>query len=343
MKIDDREIGPQHPPYVIAEVSSNHLSDPERACRLIEIAAQAGADAVKIQTYDADSLTIDCNRPEFMIRTPPWEGLNYYQLYRQIALPAEMTERLFRVARDCGITIFSSPFDERAVKLLQDLDCPAYKIASFEICDDPLLQAVASTGRPVVVSTGVAGVEDIEETLRVLRAAGCQDVALLHCISQYPAKTSDMNLRAIDRLSAFGCQVGLSDHSLSNFAAVLAVARGAVLIEKHFTISRADGGPDASFSIEPPELEDLVREVHRAWEAMGNAGIFEGARRAGSEHARSLFVTRAMAAGEVFGTDNVRAIRPGLGLPPRAISNVMGRRARRDIARGEPLHWDDIE
>ena len=343
MRIEDRSIGPEHPPYVIAEISNNHLADPDRACRLIEIAAKSGADAVKIQTYDADSLTIDCNRAEFLIRTPPWEGLNYYQLYKKIALSAKFTERLFRVARDCGITIFSSPFDERAVKLLETLHCPAYKIASFEICDDPLLQAVAATGRPVLVSTGVATSSDVEETLRVLHSAGCRDIALLHCISQYPARTVDMNLKAIDRLAAFDCAVGLSDHSLSNFAAVLAVARGAVLIEKHFTISRSDGGPDALFSLEPSELADLVREVRQAWEAMGNADILERAGRAGSEHARSLFVVKSVAAGEAFGPDNVRAIRPGLGLSPREISKVLGRRARRAMERGEPLCWEDIE
>jgi pseudaminic acid synthase len=343
MKIDGRPIGPQHPPYVIAEISNNHLADPDRACRLIEIAAKAGADAVKIQTYDADSLTIDCDRPEFIIRTPPWEGLNYYQLYRKIALSASFTERLFRVAKDCGITLFSSPFDERAVNLLQELNCPAYKIASFEICDDPLLQAVAATGRPVLVSTGIASYEDIEVSLRVLRNAGCRDIALLHCISQYPANTADMNLRAIDRLAGLECQVGLSDHSLGNFAAVLAIARGAVLIEKHFTISRSDGGPDASFSLEPPELENLVREVRQAWEAMGDSGIFERPARAGSEHGRSLFVVKSIRAGEHFGTINVRAIRPGLGLSPREMPKVIGRRARRDLARGEPLRWEDIE
>jgi len=343
MKIDGRSIGPEHAPYVIAEISNNHLADAERACRLIEIAAKAGADAVKIQTFDADSLTIDCDRPEFMIRTPPWEGMNYYQLYRQIALSASFTERLFAVARDCGITIFSSPFDERAVKLLQELNCPAYKIASFEICDDPLLEAVAATGRPTLVSTGVATLADIKETLSVLRGAGCLDIALLHCISQYPAKTADMNLRAIDQLSGLGCQVGLSDHSLSNFAAVLAIARGAVLIEKHFTISRSDGGPDASFSLEPAELADLVREVRQAWEAMGDSCILQRTDRVGAEHARSLFAVEAIKAGESFGANNVRSIRPGLGLPPRAISKVMGRRARRDIDRGEPLRWEDIE
>jgi pseudaminic acid synthase len=343
MKIEDRSIGPESPPYVIAEISNNHLADPDRACRLIEIAAQCGADAVKIQTYDADSLTIDCDRPEFLIRTPPWAGLNYYQLYSQIALSAKFTERLFRVARDCGITIFSSPFDERAVALLQEFDCPAYKIASFEICDDPLLRAVGATGRPVLVSTGIATIEDVQESLRVLRSAGCQDVALLHCVSQYPAMTADMNLRAIDQLSKFQCPVGLSDHSLSNFAAVLAVARGAVLIEKHFTIARSEGGPDALFSLEPPELVSLIREVRQAWEAMGDADLLNRKARAGSEHARSLFVVKSMAAGESFGTENVRAIRPGLGLPPRALSQVIGRRARRNIDRGEPLRWEDVE
>ncbi|HVZ34123.1 MAG TPA: pseudaminic acid synthase, partial [Polyangiaceae bacterium] len=324
-------------------VSNNHLGDPERACRLIEVAAKAGADAVKIQTFDADSLTIDSDRPEFMIRTQPWAGLNYYQLYRKIALPAAFTERLFKVARDCGITIFSSPFDERAVALLQELNCPAYKIASFEVCDDPLLKVVAATGRPVLVSTGVANVADIEETLRVLRQAGSGDIGLFHCVSEYPARIRDMNLRALDRLALFGCEVGLSDHSLSHLAATLAVARGAVLIEKHFTLARSDGGPDASFSLEPDELAGLVKAVNEAWEALGDANILTRPSRPGSEHARSLFIVHPVAAGEVIGPEHVRAIRPGLGLPPRSLSAVLGRRARRDLPRGEPLKWGDLE
>jgi pseudaminic acid synthase len=343
MNIAGRPVGPEHPPYVIAEISNNHLADPDRACRLIELAARTGADAVKIQTYDADALTIDCDRPEFIIRTPPWTGLNYYQLYRQIALPATCTERLFRVASDSGITVFSSPFDERAVALLESLDCPAYKIASFEVCDDPLLKAVAATGRPVIVSTGVANLVDIQESLGVLRNAGCRDVALLHCVSQYPANAADMNLRALDRLSAFGCPVGLSDHSLSDLAAVASVARGAVLIEKHFTQSRADGGPDAAFSLEPEEFAQLVRSVRETWQALGDADVLTRARRPGAEHARSLFIVRPVVAGEKIGADHVRAIRPGLGLPPRSLPSIVGRRARRDLARGEPLRWEDIE
>jgi N-acetylneuraminate synthase len=343
MNIAGRAVGPEHSPYVIAEISNNHLADPERACRLIELAAKTGADAVKIQTYDADALTIDCDRPEFIIQTPPWAGLNYYQLYRKIALPAACTERLFRVASDSGITVFSSPFDERAVALLESLDCPAYKIASFEICDDPLLKGVAATGRPVLVSTGIANLVDIQESLRVLREAGCRDIALLHCVSQYPADVADMNLRALDRLSAFGCSVGLSDHSLSDLAAVAAVARGAVLIEKHFTKSRADGGPDAAFSLEPEEFAQLVRSVRQAWQSLGDADVLTQARRPGAEHARSLFIVRPLVAGQTIGAEHVRAIRPGLGLPPRSVASIVGRRARRDLARGEPLRWEDIE
>jgi N-acetylneuraminate synthase len=343
MEISGRQIGPAHPPYIIAEISNNHLADPERACRLIEIAAQAGADAVKIQTYDADSLTIDSDRTEFMIRTPPWEGLNYYQLYKKIALPRGFSERLFNVARDCGITIFSSPFDESAVALLESLNCPAYKIASFEVCDDPLLTAVGATGRPVLVSTGVASIEDVEETLRILRAAGSGEVALLHCVSSYPAATSDMNLRAIDCLMALNCPVGLSDHSLGNLAATLAVARGASLIEKHFTISRADGGPDASFSLEPGELASLVRAAREAWDALGDADLLTRQDRPGTEHARSLFVIKDISAGEKFTLEHVRAIRPGLGLPPRALRKVLGSRAKTNLVRGQPLTWQDVE
>lgn len=343
MKIDGRSIGELHPPYVIAEISNNHLADLDRACRLIEAASKTGADAVKIQTYDADSLTIDSDRPEFLIRTPPWEGLNYYQLYRKIALPLSTTERLFRVARDCGITIFSSPFDERAVAVLQEQNCPAYKIASFEICDDPLLRTVAATGRPVLVSTGVANIADIEETLRVLRNGGARDIALFHCVSEYPAKCSEMNLRALDRLAQFECEIGLSDHSLGNVAATLAVARGAVIIEKHFTISRSDGGPDALFSLEPQEFASLVSAVKDAWESLGTADILAREQRPGSGHARSLFVIKPVRTGETIAADNVRAIRPGLGLPPRSLPQVIGRRAKRDILRGEPLRWEDLE
>jgi len=343
MQIKGRAIGRDQPPYVIAEISNNHLADVDRACRLIERAAETGADAVKIQTYDADSLTIDSDRPEFIVRTPPWEGLNYYQLYRKIALPAEHTARLFRVARDNGVTLFSSPFDERAVDLLQGLDCPAYKIASFEICDDPLLRAVARTGRPVIVSTGIANKADIEETLRVLRDGGSRDVALMHCVSEYPANAADMNLSALDWLSSLGCPVGLSDHTLDNLAAMLAVARGAVMVEKHFTLSRTDGGPDASFSLEPDEFVSLVAATRQAWEALGDAEILGRERRSGSEHGRSLFVVRPIAAGEAFTAEHVRAIRPGLGLPPRSLPQVLGRRARRELTRGEPLRWEDIE
>lgn len=343
MQIDGRSIGPDHPPYVIAEVSNNHLGDADRACRIIEAAARTGASAVKIQNYDADSLTIDSDRPEFIVRTPPWAGMNYYRLYREIALPAEHTERLFRVARDCGITIFSSPFDERAVELLQELDCPAYKIASFEASDDPLLRSVAATGKPVLVSTGVSTQEDIRQTLDVLRASGCRDAVFLHCVSEYPARTSDMNLRALDWLATLGCPVGLSDHTLENLAAVMAVARGASIVEKHFTTSRADGGPDAAFSLEPGEFSALVESLNNAWDALGDAGVLSRPRRPGSEHARSLFVVRAVAKGEVLTAENVRAIRPGLGLPPRALPTVLGRRARRDLARGEPLRAEDLE
>ena len=343
MEIDGRAVGTGHLPYVIAEISNNHLGDMNRAIRLIEAAAATGADAVKIQTYDADSLTIDCDRPEFVIRTPPWAGMNYHELYRKIALPVRFTKELFTVARDCGITIFSSPFDERAVEILRELDCPAYKIASFEICDDPLLEAVARTGRPVLVSTGIASKADIEQTLEVLRAAGCRDVAFLHCVSEYPAKASDMNLMALDWLASLGCPVGLSDHTLDNLAAVVAIARGAVIVEKHFTLSRADGGPDAAFSLEPDEFARLVQAVQAAWETLGDPDVLARKQRPGAEHARSLFIVQAVCKGEPLGTEHVRAIRPGLGLPPRSLPQVLGRRARRDLARGEPLRWEDIE
>jgi N-acetylneuraminate synthase len=239
--------------------------------------------------------------------------------------------------------VFSSPFDERAVSVLQEQNCPAYKIASFEICDDPLLRAVAATGRPVLVSTGIAGLADIEETLRVLRGAGAGDIGLFHCVSAYPAKISAMNLRVLDRLAQFGCEIGLSDHTLGNQAAMLAVARGAVIIEKHFTISRADGGPDAMFSLEPKEFSNLVNDVRMAWEALGNAEILAQGTRPGIEHARSLFIVAPVAAGEMLRTEHVRVIRPGLGLPPRSLPSVLGLRAKRALVRGEPLKRSDFE
>lgn len=343
MKINNRPIGRDHRPYVIAEISNNHLGDLDRACRLIEAAAKTGADAVKIQTYDADALTIDSNRPEFLICTPPWEGLNYYQLYKQIALPKKFTKKLFSVASDCGITLFSSPFDESAVALLQDLDCPAYKIASFEMCDDSLLRSVASANRPVLVSTGVANMNDIKETIQLLRREGCNEIGLFHCVSEYPADVESMNLRALDSLSMLGCEIGLSDHSLPHLASTVAVARGAVIIEKHFTLSRSDGGPDSSFSLEPSEFNDLVRVVNLAWATLGSKSILDDIQRPGAQHARSLFVVSSVSAGQVITADHVRAIRPGLGLPPRKLHEVIGRRARCDIERGTPLSWLHLE
>lgn len=343
MEINGRAIGPDEPPYVIAEMSNNHLRDFDKACSIIVAAARAGADAVKIQTYDADALTIDCQRPEFMIQTPPWQGRYYYDLYREIAMPFEWTERLFRVAADVGITLFSSPFDERAVQLLASLGCPAYKVASFEAEDDPLLKAVGATGKPVIVSSGVSRLDDLRLTLAVLEEAGARDVALLHCVSEYPASLRDMNLRSLDRLASLGKPVGLSDHSLGDFAAVLAVARGALIIEKHFTLRRSDGGPDADFSAEPEEFAALVRKVREAHQAMGAADVLERPVRRGREHARSLFVVRAIAAGETIAPEDIRAIRPGLGLPPRALPEVLGKKARRNLSRGDPLRWEDIE
>jgi pseudaminic acid synthase len=342
MEIDGRKIGADQPPYVIAEMSNNHLADPERAFRLIEAAARAGADAVKIQTYDADALTIDSNRAEFIIQTPPWTGKNYYQLYQEIALPVKWTEQLFRCARDNGISIFSSPFDERAVALLQSLNCPAYKVASFEACDDPLLRAVAATKKPVIISSGVVGMTDLRESLRVLRAAGASEIALLHCVSEYPALPEHMNLRALDRLAGLGCTIGLSDHSLGHLACQLAIARGAMLVEKHFTIARADGGPDADFSLEPDEFAALVAACRQAWQVLGDAGVLDQPRRRGAEHARSLFVVEPVAAGQVLEPRHVRAIRPGLGLSPRMLPQVLGRPVVRAMERGEPLRAADL-
>lgn len=342
--IAGRRVGPGEPPFIVAELSANHLGDIERAVRTIQAAAKAGADAVKLQTYTPDTITLACDRPEFRIKGGLWDGQTLHELYASAYTPYDWHGRLFQAARDAGIICFSSPFDQTAIDLLEGLDAPAYKIASFEVVDLPLIAAVARTGKPMIMSTGMASLGEIEAAVRTARGAGAEGLVLLHCTSGYPTPMGEANLRTIPHLAqAFGVAAGLSDHTLGTAASVAAVALGAVMIEKHFTLARADGGPDAAFSLEPEELTRLVRDCHAAWEALGEVSYEPaGSERGNIAYRRSLFAVAPIAAGEAFTEANVRSIRPGNGLAPKHLAHVLGRRATRALERGEPLNWDAV-
>lgn len=340
--IDGRPVGPGEPPYVIAEISANHNGKYERAAELVRLARECGADAVKLQTYTPDTMTLDCARPEFAITEGPWAGRTLYDLYREAATPWDWQPRLKELADEIGITLFSTPFDESAVDFLETLDVPAYKVASFENTDVALLEKVAATGKPVIVSTGMASLAELSESVERLRAAGCRELALLRCCSAYPAPPEDMHLRTIAHLAeTFDAVVGLSDHTLTSDAAIASVALGASIVEKHFIGARSDGGPDAAFSIEPAELTALGASLRTAWAACGRVHYGgSDAEQTSRVFRRSLFVVEDVAAGELLTRRNVRAIRPGHGLPTRHLPDVLGRRAARAIARGTPLAWD---
>lgn len=340
--IGSRPVGRLHPPYVIAELSANHNGDLGRALALIDAAKQAGADAIKLQTYTKDTMTIDHDGPGFVIHGGLWDGKKLYDLYEWAHTPWSWHEPLFLRARELGLHAFSTPFDTTAIDLLRQFDPPAYKIASFEATDLPLIEAVAHEGKPVILSTGMSTRDEIGEAVAALRAAGCRSMVLLHCVSGYPTSPCDSHLATIpDLIADFECVVGLSDHTLGTAVSVAAVALGASVIEKHFTLHRADGGPDAAFSLEPDEFARLVEDCRTAWQALGSARTAplpeEEKMR---ELRRSLYVVEAVAAGEAFTLQNVRAIRPGYGLPPKEIGNVVGRRAAKNISRGTPLAWD---
>lgn len=345
MRIDDRQIGPDHQPYVIAELSANHNGDLDMALRLIEVAKQAGADAVKIQTYRPDTITLNSDRPEFRISGGLWGGRTLYDLYEEAHTPWDWHKTLFDTARAQGITMFSSPFDPTAVDLLEDLNAPAYKIASFEAVDLPLIRYVAGTGKPMIISTGMADAEEIAEAIEAAREGGCKELAILHCVSGYPAPASDYNLRTIsDMNERFGVVTGLSDHTIDNTTAIASVALGARIIEKHFTFDRKGGGPDDSFSLEPDELAALCEGTKTCWEALGQVDYG----RKSSETAnvifrRSLYVVRDIAKGETITAENVRSVRPGYGLAPKHFDAVLGRKATRDLLFGEPLTWSSFE
>lgn len=344
IRIAGRRIADDEPPFIIAELSANHLGDINRALEAIEVAAQCGADAVKFQTYTPDTLTIDVDNQYFRIKGGLWDGRTLYDLYSEAYTPFEWHEQLFGHAREIGIIPLSTPFDETAVHLLEQLDAPAYKIASFEIVDLPLIASVARRGKPLIISTGMANLAEIQEAVATARQNGSGEIALLHCTSAYPAPFNDARLRTIPHLAAaFDVLGGLSDHTPGTAAAVASVVLGARVIEKHFTLLRADGGPDSAFSLEPNELKQLVSDCRNAWEALGSVSYdLSGSEKGNEIFRRSLFVVRPIRAGERFTTDNIRSIRPGYGLAPKHLPAVLGRTASRDLERGQPLTWDDL-
>jgi N-acetylneuraminate synthase len=344
LKIAGRPIGDRHAPFVIAEMSGNHNHSLERALEIVEAAAKTGAAALKIQTYTPDTMTLNLDRGEFHIGDPtsPWTGTSLYELYAQAHTPWEWHKPIFDRARDLGIIAFSTPFDDTAVEFLESLDAPAYKIASFENTDLPLIRRVASTGKPMIISTGMASIAELDETVRAARDAGCRDLILLKCTSTYPATPESTNIRTIPHLrQLFDCEVGISDHTMGTGVAIASVALGATVIEKHFTLRRSDGGVDSTFSMEPGEMSSLVVDSERAWLALGEVSYGPTAAEIKSlGFRRSLYVVEDMRAGERFTRQNLRAIRPGNGLQPKYYDRVLGREVKMDVKRGTPLSWD---
>jgi N-acetylneuraminate synthase len=344
IRIGQRLLGASHRPFIIAEMSGNHNQSLERALQIVDAAAAAGVDAVKLQTYTADTMTIDVNMPGFVIRDPDslWAEKQLYQLYQQAHTPWDWHGPILQRAASLGLSCFSSPFDETAVDFLQSLGVPAFKIASFENTDLPLIRKVAATGKPMIISTGMATAAELDESVRAAREAGCRDLILLKCTSTYPATPENTNINTIPHLRAlFGCEVGLSDHTMGIGVAVAAVALGATVIEKHFTLRRADGGVDSAFSMEPEEMRALVVESERAWQSMGTItyGSSESEKKS-LAFRRSLYVVQDMRAGEQFTPDNLRAIRPGFGLPPKFLTLALGRIVTTNVKRGTPLSWE---
>jgi len=345
--IDDRKIGENQPPFVVAEMSGNHNQSLDRALAIVQAASEAGAHALKIQTYTADTMTLDIDESEFHIDDPrsPWQGNSLYRLYRQAYTPWEWHKPIFERCRQLGLPIFSTPFDATAVDFLESLDVPCYKIASFENHDLPLIRKAAATGKPLIVSTGMASIAELDETVRAIRQCGNDKIILLKCTSSYPASPESTNIRTIPHMrELFDVQVGLSDHTPGIGVAIAAAALGATMIEKHFTLQRADGGVDAQFSLEPDEMKMLVAETERAWQSLGS--IYYGPtdkEKRSLRFRRSLYVVEDVEKGETFSEKNIRAIRPGFGLPPKYYDVVMGKKASRRLLKGTPVSWEIIE
>ncbi len=339
ISIAGRKIGASYSPYVIAEMSANHNGNIETAFRIIEEAKKAGADAIKMQTYTADTLTLNCDLPDFQINDGLWAGRTLYELYEWAHTPWDWHKPLFDRARELGITIFSSPFDNTAIDLMEDLNAPAYKIASFEAVDLPLIKYAASTGKPMIISTGMADDQEIAEAIEAAREGGCKELAVLHCVSGYPAPAGDYNLRTIpDMIERFGLVTGLSDHTLDNITAIASVALGASIIEKHFTLDRNGGGPDDSFSLVPAELTALCRGAKTSWEALGTINYArKSSEQANVKFRRSLYFTKCLKAGDLITADAVRSVRPGFGLPPKEIDRVIGRTVIRPVRTGDAV------
>jgi len=341
ININGRKISVDCSPYVIAEMSANHNGDINNAYKIIDMAKTSGADAVKLQTYHPDTITMDMSTPEFMIEGGLWDGQSLYELYKGAFMPWEWHKPLFDYAKKVGITIFSSPFDNTAVDLLEDLNTPAYKIASFEAVDLPLIKYVAKTGKPMIISTGMANSEEIQEAIEAAREGGCKELAILHCVSGYPAPAEDYNLRTlVDMQQKFGLVTGLSDHTIDNTTAITSVALGASIIEKHVTLDRNGGGPDDSFSLESEELKGLCTGAKTAWKALGKVDYGRKSSEQGNvKFRRSLYFVKDMKEGEVITKDCIKSIRPGFGLKPKFLSKIVGRKAKQNIKSGTSTNW----
>jgi pseudaminic acid synthase len=343
--INSRQIGKGKHSYIIAEMSANHNQDFNQAVKIIKAAKKAGADAIKLQTYTPNTMTIDCDNDYFRIKGTIWEGKNLYELYGEAYTPWDWQPKLKKIANDLGMDLFSTPFDNSAVDFLEKMDVPVYKVASFELVDIPLLRKIAQTGKPIIMSTGMATLAEIDEAVSAIHEAGGNQLALLKCTSAYPAPPDEMNLRTIPYLAeAFGVPTGLSDHTIGIAVPVAAVALGACIVEKHFTLSRQDASPDSTFSLEPHEFKEMTNAIRRAEKAIGQVSYeIMGKQKAGRVFRRSLFVVKDIKKGEKFTEENVRSIRPGYGLPPKYFDDVVGKKATKDIIRGTPLSWDLIE
>ncbi|MDT9720518.1 pseudaminic acid synthase [Paenibacillus sp. ClWae2A] len=345
-QIGDRWIGSNHKPFIIAEMSGNHNHSLERALQIVEAAAAAGADALKLQTYTANTMTLDLHEGDFFIEDSNslWKGQSLYKLYQEAYTPWEWHKPIFDLCTELGMLAFSTPFDETAVDFLESLSVPAYKIASFENTDVQLIRKVASTGKPIIISTGMASIAELDESVRAAREAGCEKLVLLKCTSTYPASPENTNISTLPHMQElFKCMVGMSDHTMGVGVSVAAVALGATVIEKHFTLSRADGGVDSAFSLEPEEMLALVTETERAWRSLGE--ITYGATELEKESVklrRSLYISEDLKKGDVLTQENIKAIRPGLGLPTKYLNELLGRSVSRDVVRGTPLTWEVI-